>query len=93
MGKPIFFTEDARLLGLPETSAAIDRYTSSPFKHVKKVPHNLKAEDAKHRPSRMSATWLHRQRPNIAPMIHDSLEEKPMELAATPKMGNHADDA
>jgi hypothetical protein len=60
---------------------------------VKKVPHNLKTEDAKHRPSRMSVTWLHRQRSNIVPMIHDQLDEKPMELDAKTKMGgHHADD-
>jgi hypothetical protein len=41
----------------------------------------------------MSVTWLHRQRSNIAPMIHDQLDEKPMELDVTPKMGgHHADD-
>jgi hypothetical protein len=61
---------------------------------VKKAPHNLKTEDAKHRPSRMSVTRLHWQRSNVAPMIHDQLDEKPMELDATPKMGgHHADDA
>jgi hypothetical protein len=61
---------------------------------VKKVPHNLKMEDTKHRTSRMPATWLHRQRSNVASMIHDQLDKKPMELAMTRKMGgHHADDA
>jgi hypothetical protein len=83
----------ASLSSSPRTLGCRDYPRRRPFKHVKKAPHNMKTEDAKHRPSRMSVTRLHRQRSNVAPMIHDQLDEKSMELDAKTKMGgHHADD-
>jgi hypothetical protein len=51
----------ASLSSSPRTLGCRDYLRCHPFKHVKKAPHNLKTEDAKHRPSRMSVTRLHRQ--------------------------------